>query len=203
VGLLRCGIDLDAFPYEDPGPVREPAELLCVARFVAKKGHEVLLEAVSRLIEGGTPVHLTLAGEGPLQDRIESRIEKMGLVGHVDLPGMVSPVRILELMRHSDLAVLASRVAEDGDRDGLPVALIEAAAMGLPMVGTAVSGIPELVTPDTGWIVEPDRPDLLAKTIRNALVASREVRAARARNARDLVEAEYDLDRQIEILRNL
>ena len=110
--------------------------------------------------------------------------------------------RSLVGMRAEDI-LIASRVAEDGDRDGLPVALIEAAALGVPVVSTDVSGIPELVTRDNGWLVPPDRPDLLAEAVRSCLAESHDARMARTRRARRAVENEFSLASQIETLRQV
>lgn len=200
ISLLRCGIELPAFPYREPGPAAVPARLLCVARLVEKKGHEILLQAVSQMVRGGTPVHLTLAGSGPMHDRLLAMVGELGLEGSVEFLGTVPQIHIPKLMHDSDALVLASRVAEDGDRDGLPVVMVEAAALGLPVVGTEVSGIPELVTEQSGWTSEPDDPAKFAEAIRSSIEASREERIARTRKAREIVEREFDIDRQIETL---
>lgn len=200
--VLRCGIDLTRFPYRDPSPPRRPARLLCAARLVPKKGHAVLLDAVASLFASGPEVRLALAGDGPLAASLHQRAAAAGVSSAVDFLGTVDSDRVTSLMRDSDLVVLASRVAEDGDRDGLPVALIEAAALGVPVVSTDVSGIPELVSPETGWLVPPDRPDRLAEAMRAALEEPHDARERRARLARRRVEEEFDLARQIERLRS-
>ena len=201
--VLRCGIDLDDFPYRAPSPPRVPARMLCPARLVPKKGHSVLIEAVRQLRDSGTPIELTLAGDGPLRESLEAQVAEAGLVDAVELPGTIDSDRVRDLMLDSDGVAIASRVAEDGDRDGLPVALIEAAALGVPVVSTDVSGIPELVTRDNGWLVPPDRPDLLAEAVRSALAESHDARVARTRRARHTVENEFSLASQIDTLRQL
>jgi glycosyltransferase involved in cell wall biosynthesis len=201
--ILRCGIDLDEFAYRDPSPPASPSRLLCPARLVPKKGHAVLIEAVRQLKEAGTPVELTLAGDGPLRESLRAQVADSGLADAVKLLGTVESARVRRLMLESDLVAIASRVAEDGDRDGLPVALIEAAALGVPMVSTDVSGIPELVTRDNGWLVPPDRPDRLAEAVRAALAEPHDARVARARVARRAVENHFSLSTQVDILRQL
>ena len=97
VSVLRCGIDLAAFPYRDPAPVARPARLLSVARLVPKKGLETLLEAVARIpatSPGGSggdtaPAHLTIAGDGPLAEAIAARAAAPDLRGRVTLLGAV------------------------------------------------------------------------------------------------------------------
>ncbi len=201
MSVLRCGVDLAEFSYRDPPPPRRPARLLCPARLVPKKGHAVLLEAVRTLMERGSDVRLELAGDGPLEAEVRARIASLGLEGRVDLLGSIPAEEVRERMSVSDVVVLASRVAEDGDRDGLPVALIEALALGVPAVSTRVAGIPELLTRETGRTVEPDRADLLAAAIAECLSESLEGRIARARAGRRAVEREFDVRRQVEELR--
>jgi glycosyltransferase involved in cell wall biosynthesis len=201
--VLHCGVDLARFAYRDPPLPRKPARLVCAARLVPKKGHAVLLDAVASLAASGAEVRLTLAGDGPLAGPLRERAAAAGIATAVDFLGTVDSERVASLVRDSDLVVLAARVAEDGDRDGLPVALIEAAALGVPVVSTDVSGIPELVDAETGWLVPPDRPDRFAEAVRAALQEPHSARERRARLARRRVEEEFDLARQIETLRQL
>ncbi len=201
MSILRCGIDLVEFPYRDPPPPRRPARLFCPARLVAKKGHAVLLEAVRSLVERGIDVRMELAGDGPLEADVRNRLSSLGLEGRVVLLGSITAEEVRERMAASDAVVLASRVAEDGDRDGLPVVLIEALALGVPAVSTRVAGIPELLTSATGRTVEPDRADLLAAALAECLRESPEGRIARARAGRLAVEREFDVRRQVEELR--
>lgn len=201
--VLRCGVDLDALSYGAPPEPRVPARLLCVARLVPKKGHETLLRAVAQLRAGGVALHARFAGDGPLAESLHSLAANLGVAEAVEFLGPVPPERVIRLMGESDLVALASRIAPDGDRDGLPVALIEAAALGVPVAATAVAGIPELITPETGWSAPPDRPDLLAEAIRDLLEAGDEERRSRTAAARARVEAEFDLRRQIRVLGEL
>lgn len=201
MSILRCGIDLAEFAYRDPPSPRRPARLFCAARLVAKKGHAVLLEAVRSLVDRGTEVRLELAGDGPLEADVRKRVSSLGLEGRVGFLGSVSAEEVRDGMAASDAVVLASRVAEDGDRDGLPVVLIEALALGVPAVSTRVAGIPELLTPEIGRTVEPDRADLLAAALAECLSERPEGRIARARAGRLAVEREFDVRRQVEELR--
>jgi glycosyltransferase involved in cell wall biosynthesis len=203
LSVLHCAIDLRDFPYRDPEPPRTPARVLCVARLVPKKGHAVLIQALKTLRDRGLPAELTLAGDGPLEPELRALVERLGLESAVELLGNVPGDRVLDLMRRSDVVALASRVADDGDRDGLPVVLMEACALGIPVVSTDVSGIPELVSTETGRLAPPDRPDQLANALRDSLAEPQEARVARTRRARRKVEAEFDLERLSEFLASL
>ena len=201
ISVLRCGIDLAEFVYRDPPPPRRPARLFCPARLVPKKGHAVLVDAVRSLVDRGTDIRLDLAGDGPLEADLRTRVAALGLEGTVGFLGSIPAAEVRARMAASDAVVLASRVAEDGDRDGLPVVLIEALALGVPAVSTRVAGIPELLTPETGTTVEPDRADLLAAALADCLSESALERTARARAGRLAVEREFDVRRQVEELR--
>lgn len=201
VSVLHCGLDLDGFPFREPPPVRTPARLLCVGRLVPKKGHAVLLDAVARLASDGVALSLDLAGDGPLAGELTDRARSLGLASRVSFLGAVEPREVLGRMRESDVVVLASRVAADGDRDGLPVVLVEAMALGVPVVATRVAGIPELVAEDAGRLVAPDDPDALAAAIRACLAEPPAERASRARRGRAMVEGGWDLRTQVRALR--
>ena len=197
--LLHCGVDLAALAYRDPSPLTgRAARLVCVARLVPKKGHDLLLDAFERLRARGVQAELLIAGDGSESANLRARVAASPAAPSVRLLGAVEPARALELIASADLCVLAARVARDGDRDGLPVALIEAAALGPTLVATKVGGIPELVTPATGWLVPPDDAAALAAGLHAALSAPHDDRLRRARAARRLVEAEFDLRRQAE-----
>ena len=100
-------------------------------------------------------------------------------------------------MRDADAVALASVVARDGDRDGLPVVLVEAAALGVPLIATPVSGIPELVDSTTGWLARTPDAAGIAAAIAEFASASQEERLRRCRSARGRVEREFDLGRQV------
>jgi glycosyltransferase involved in cell wall biosynthesis len=201
VEVVRCGIDLDAFTYRDPASPRRPSRLLCVARLVPKKGHAVLLEALALLRRSSADVTLDVAGDGPLEAALKARAGQDDLAGATRFLGGLSHDAVREAMRASDAVVLASRVAEDGDRDGIPVSLMEAMAAGVPVVATAVSGIPELITPGTGRLAPPGDAAALAEAIRETLLAAPDVRCAQTRAARSRIEAEFDMAKIVERLR--
>jgi glycosyltransferase involved in cell wall biosynthesis len=194
--VLRCGLDLSEHRYRDPGPPSTPPRAVCVARLVEKKGHDVLLAAAA-LLPG---LRLDLVGDGPHRRPIEIAAAKLAPAVDVRVHGPLPSSTTRELVRGADVLVLAARVAGDGDRDGLPVALIEAAALGVPLVATAVSGIPELVDAGTGHLVPPDDPAALAAAMRASLEAAEQERVARARRARARVEAEYNVNQLVEVL---
>lgn len=195
IEVVRCGIDLERYAYRDPATPSAPARFLCVARLVPKKGHAVLLDAIARARRDGVDVVLDLAGEGMEERRLRERAAQPDLDGAVTFLGMIPRDEVRNRMMRADAVVLASRVAADGDRDGIPVALIEAMALGVPVVSAAVSGIPELVTEGAGRLVPPDDPAVLAEAIRETISAPPAERVAQARAGRRRVESDFDLRR--------
>jgi len=164
-----------------------PARIVSVGRLVDKKGHADLIEACAHLAAAGTAVECDIVGEGPLRARLEVHIEQAGLRGHVRLLGARSGSEVKALLDDADLFVLACVVAPDGDRDGMPVALAEAMAMGLPVVSTELPGIDELVRPGTGILVPQHDVRALAEAIDEIGKASPGARAAMGRAGRAVV----------------
>ena len=132
-------------------------ELLCVARLDATKGHAVLLDAVQRLRGDGRDVHLTLIGEGDLRADIEARIASLDLTDNVTMLGYRTHDQVLEAMARSDVVVAPSIETSSGDAEGIPVTLMEAMAIGTPVVATVTAGVPELLTDGVSGLLVPQR----------------------------------------------
>lgn len=165
--LIHHGVDLQGF---QPAPRRDdPPEtplLLSVGRLVEKKGFPDLLHACARLREGGRRFRCAIYGEGPLRDELAAMIERMDLAGVVTLAGACSQRELASIFQRADLFALAPFVTADGDRDGIPNVLVEAMACALPVVSTAVAGIPELVQHDhNGLLVAPHDVDGLVAAL--------------------------------------
>jgi glycosyltransferase involved in cell wall biosynthesis len=196
--VVRAAFDgvLAEPPGRDPG---RPIRLVTVARLVAKKGVDTAVAAVHRLRVAGLDVRYDVFGDGPESARLRQRIEAYGLGDRVTLHGAAAHGTAMAALATADLAVLPCRRAHDGDLDGIPVFLIEAASRGIPVVTTAVSGIPELVDATRGWLAPPDDPAGLADTISAALA---DPAAARLRSdaLRERVRTEFSPALQAERL---
>jgi glycosyltransferase involved in cell wall biosynthesis len=187
------GIDIGLF---DAGPLFKPARppfgILTVARLTAKKGLPTLLEALRRLREAGIAFDYTLIGDGDERAAVLERIAALGLAPVTRWLGTLPHSAVLEAYRAADLFALACRVAADGDRDGIPNVLLESMAMGVPVVTTRVSAIPELVNDGhTGLLVPPEDPERLAAAMARLLQdhsLRREVQTA----ARERVRRHFD-----------
>jgi glycosyltransferase involved in cell wall biosynthesis len=179
---------------------RQPAllRIVSVGRQVPKKGFDVLVDACAELARRGIPIDATIIGEpGDDTKALVDRIARRGLDGQVRVCGAMSQAALLREYRQATVFCLPCRVSDDGDRDGIPNVLVEAMASGLPVVTTAVSGIPELVEHEVnGLIVPPDDPvataHALVRLYRDDPLARRLAAAGRA-----VVAERFDGDRLI------
>jgi glycosyltransferase involved in cell wall biosynthesis len=169
-------------------PPRTVPVLLCPARLAPIKGHGDLLEAAEQLVACGIPFELWLAGEGPERAAIERRIGERGLGERVRLLGTVPHAELLGMYRDGrvDCVVLPSL------HEGLSVALVEAMAHGVPVIATAVGGVPELLEDGAGILVPPSDADALTEALTRVL-GSPTLRAELAHAGRRRVEAEFEV----------
>ncbi len=172
VALCYHGIDPGVLPA---GPVLRPArtgeeagaplQLLSVGRAVPKKGFDRLLDALA-LLPDRMHWRWTHIGGGPGRERLERQATALGLASRIDWQGPRTHDHVFAACRGADLFVLSSRIAEDGDRDGLPNVLLEAASQGLCCLASDVAAVRELLSHgETGWLVPPDEPGRLAAAI--------------------------------------
>jgi glycosyltransferase involved in cell wall biosynthesis len=170
VHLVYHGLDHSFFaPPATFGSARDgsdpadPVRLLSVGRLQPKKGFDVLLRALAGV---SSHVVLTLVGYGPQERRLRTLAQALGIGRRVRWAGQLDQPGVRALYRESDLFVLASRVAPDGDRDGLPNVVVEALSQGLPVVATRVSALPEIVEDGiSGRLVPPEDPAVLAAVL--------------------------------------
>ncbi|MGD1883386.1 MAG: glycosyltransferase family 4 protein [Paracoccaceae bacterium] len=167
VDLIYHGLDLKRFPDPPDRPLRKvrgKLQLLSVGRLVEKKGFDRLIDALA-LLPKNMDWHWTHIGGGALKDEMSARAAKHGINDKITWRGACDQPEVIEAMRQADLFVLPSRVAQDGDRDGLPNVLMEAASQLLPILSTPVSAIPEFITNDVHGLLCSDDPQLLARAI--------------------------------------
>ena len=191
------GIDLRRFTFRPPVPPTdgEPLRLVSVARLREKKGLTYAIGAVARLVASGLPVRYDIAGDGPLRGELEGEIAAASLGGAVHLHGALPHGDVRALIDASHLLLAPSVVAADGDEEGLPTVIKEALAVGLPVVATRHSGIPEIVIDgETGRLVPERDVEALARAIAG-LHASRRTWGELAARGRAHVEREYDIER--------
>jgi glycosyltransferase involved in cell wall biosynthesis len=198
-GKLHCihhGLDPSQFKFRwPPASDSEVPLILCVARMVEKKGLGDLLVAADILRRRGGRFRVEIIGGGPLRQALETQVEQLGLNDRVKLLGSRTHETVCQAYERASIFALPCRVAENGDRDGIPNVLLEAMASGVPVVATPVSGIPELIEAEQdGLLVPSNSPAMLADALDRLLTQS-ELRARLARAARTKVEAYFSIDR--------
>ncbi len=177
-------------PERASEPVHSSVRLLSVGRLVEKKGYGDLLTALARL-PADIDWRLTHIGGGELKSAMAARAAELGLGGRITWLGAQPQGAVLAAYRTHDIFILASRIADDGDRDGLPNVLMEAQSQGLACISTTVSAIPELITDrETGLLVPPEAPAALAEAI-EALARAPALRQSLSQAGRDRVRLRF------------
>ncbi|MHA2018326.1 MAG: glycosyltransferase [Promethearchaeota archaeon] len=134
---------------------KEKIEFLQVSNFVEKKGHKYTILAFKEFVSKFPNSRLTLGGDGPLRANIEILCENLDMGRKVKFLGKISKPEVIEEMKRADLFLHHSVTAENGDKEGIPTVIMEAMAMGLPVISTYHSGIPELIDDGiSGFLVE-------------------------------------------------
>ena len=198
--VIHCGVPTADYAFAPAG--RESALVLAVGRLDPIKGFEHLVDACAELARGGLRFRCLIVGEGPLRPALEQQVARLGLTGVVELPGAQQQERVRELLHKASVFVLPSVITPSGDRDGIPVALMEAMACGLPVVSTRVSGIPELVEHERGGLLAPPGDAVaLARCIGLQLDGSSAEVRARVLHARRRIEEDFDIAREAAKLR--
>jgi len=205
VQVIRCGIDLSFFSklIRSQKTINFPIQITSVGSLIEKKGHEFLIQACANLKKQDIPFQCVVIGSGLQHAFLQNLIQENKLTNDVVLAGKKSQEWVRDRLSQSHLFVLACVRTGDNDQDGIPVAMMEAMAMGLPVISTAVSGIPELIKHGkTGLIVEERDPESLSKEIIR-LCDDPELRRTLSRNGHTLVEQEYNINENVKKLKNV
>jgi colanic acid/amylovoran biosynthesis glycosyltransferase len=195
--LVRCGVDrsfLESVVLKPPSSPR----LICVGRLGEHKAQLILVAAVRRLREAGIDCEVVLAGDGPMRAQVEEAIRKAGLERQIAIIGWVSGERVKAEIAASRALVLPSF------SENMPVVIMEAMALGRPVISTYIAGIPELVQPGvTGWLVPASDEIALAEAMREALAASVGRLQAMGTTARERVMERHDVLKEAAKLKTL
>jgi colanic acid/amylovoran biosynthesis glycosyltransferase len=162
--VVHCGVDVERFVPPEQARDHGPVRVACVGRLVPEKGQRLLIEAVAAICRGGANVCLTFAGDGPERASLEDLATELHIADHVEFLGAVAHTDVDELLRRSDIFCLASFA------EGVPIVLMEAMAMELPVIASRVMGIPELIEDRvSGRLVAPgslsDLTDVLSQLV--------------------------------------
>jgi len=203
IHLIYNGQDPDRFPHAAP-KLQTPLRLLALGRFVPKKGYEHALKAVALLRDAGQSVSLTLAGDGPQKRKLKKRIRELDLQNQVHMAGFVPRDRVPELFQQCDVFLMPSQVDPHSDRDGIPNVIMEALLSGIPVVGSDVGAIGELIQNDqTGFLLPPGNPQAIADAIQAIgqdpakALSMAEAGRARVRQQHDLATSARKLLKQL------
>lgn len=191
IKVHRYGVNLEKFkPTANKKKAEKRVAVLTVGRLVEKKGLENAIRAFS--LAGSHQAIYRIIGDGPLKDRLRHLVAKLNLGDKVAFLGPQPKDRIVTEMQQADIFMLPSITAKNGDQEGVPVTLIEAHAVGLPVVSTRHSGIPELVADgETGLLSEEHDTEALAKNLQ-LLMTDAAIRNTMAQNARKRVQVEFN-----------
>jgi colanic acid/amylovoran biosynthesis glycosyltransferase len=201
----RMGVDLTKFTPPFPKK-RDNISILTVGRLVEKKGITYGIQAISQLLKRFPGIKYSIVGDGPMRDDLESSTRELGVEEKVEFLGWRGPEEVRELMRSADIFLAPSVTDSNGDKEGLPVVLMEALACGLPVVSTLHSAIPELVEDgSSGFLVAERNVGALVERLTYMLDhPERLVEMGRAGRCR--VEKEFNIhklnDRLLEIYSN-
>lgn len=192
IHVLPTGVDCERHAYRQRAQPGKVFKLLSVGSLLEKKGHAYLIEACALLRQSGHDVRCRIVGDGPLRSELAQLIETLDVTEVVELCGSQDRARVSDFLGEADAFVLACVEPRDRGADGIPVALMEAMASGLPVISTRFKAIPELVVDGTsGILCEPGDADGIAKAVKR-LIEDDSYRQMLARGGRTWVEQHFD-----------
>lgn len=192
IHVVHCGLDPREFA---PAHVQADGKtrIISVGRLLTKKGIEYLIDACALLKQKGYAFQCSIIGEGPLESALQERIEKHLLKDSVTLLGARPITEVLNAYRQSDMFVLPCIVTDFGDRDGIPVVLMEAMAMEVPVITTPVAGNPELVLEEVNGLMVPERDSQALAAAMERYINDPILHQRLGREGRNTILAEFDV----------
>jgi len=187
------GIDCSKFEYIQrqrvPG---EPIKVLTIARLIEKKGVSFAIEAMAHLLSKGEKIEYRIVGDGMLRENLQRLIEGVGIERHVKLLGWKTHEEVKSLLEESHVLVAPSLTSEIGDQEGIPNAIKEAMASGLPVISTLHSGIPELVSDGESGLLVPEKDAASLAEALAYLISHPEICKKMGQAGRRQVEQKFD-----------
>jgi glycosyltransferase involved in cell wall biosynthesis len=203
VNLVYHGLDLRRFPAAPPHGMADgskpdtPVKIVTVCRAVPKKGLEDLLQALS-MLPADLHWRLDHIGGGPLLDALEKQAESLGISDNITWRGAMAQADVIAAYGAADLFVLPAKIAADGDRDGLPNVLMEAASQALPLIASDVSAIPEFIRDgETGLMTAPGDASSVARAL-ESLIRHPDQRLRLGRAAEGHVRSTFDFNEGVD-----
>ncbi|MCP4141138.1 MAG: colanic acid biosynthesis glycosyltransferase WcaL [Chloroflexi bacterium] len=192
--VVRCGIEQNIYAGNPNSFSDDRFYIKSIGSLQDYKGTRYLIEACALLLEQNIPIHCEVIGEGEMRHELEELIEELDVGAAVFLAGAKTQSEVAEALAKASCYVQPSIITETGKMEGIPVALMEALASGLPVIASDISGISELVRPEkTGYLV-PEKDSLsLANVLTYIFEHSNEAKEL-AKVGQELVAKEYDLN---------
>jgi len=204
IDIVRTGIPLAEFPFrEREFPANGQWRFVQASRLIEKKGLATTLHAFTTFLSHYPNATLTIAGEGPMLRELKELTRKLKIDNRVALPGFVAPEKLREIYYASHIFLHPSETGSDGNQEGIPNAMLEAMATGLPVFATDHGGIPEAIENSVSGILVPERDyEALSQALLNA-VQDRDLLTRLARNGANAVAQKFDQQNQIRRLEEI
>ena len=185
-------------------PPDDMINILAVGRLVEKKGFSFLIQAIKQSVEkSNIPLICYIVGSGPLEDELKSLVSELNLNEIVKFPGPLPPDEVVKKMAHSHMLVQPCVRSKNGDQDGIPNVLMEAMWLGVPVISTNISGIPELVEDGkTGLLADPENPEQISDAILN-IISEPDLAKQLSKAGKQKVYKEFNVDIEAQKLMEL
>ena len=203
IHIVHCGLSLQRFAPPKNKPGNNPPVILFVAQLAERKGAPYLLEACRILRERGVSFHCILIGGGQQKAMLADKLKQYNLQQHVELKGPVFQKDLKPYLNRCDVFALPCITAANGDMDGVPVSLMEAMAMEIPVVSTLLSGIPELIENDKEGLLTPEKDAPSLADALQRLLQDSALRRKLGQNGRKKIMAAFDVDKNAQQLASL
>jgi biofilm PGA synthesis N-glycosyltransferase PgaC len=203
--IIRCGVDSKSWVEQTDASGDSQLQILTVCRLVEKKGVDLLIRGLAawQPTDPGMNWKLTIAGDGPERVMLERLSQSLGIAAKVDFLGAVDNERVRNLLQSANVFALACRTDSSGDRDGIPVALMEAMACGVPVISGDLPAIRELVVPGvSGLLVDSTQAPEWAAALEK-LAMDAEFRQSIVAAGRGMVQTEFDLQTNVTRLQSV
>jgi glycosyltransferase involved in cell wall biosynthesis len=197
--IVHCGIDVESYKFSEASESspQDVVKLLYVGRLAAEKGVPVLLNSLIALKNEGYQFHLTLLGDGPERASLEAEVKRHDLESMVFFGGFASQETVRKTLQHSDVFILPSFA------EGVPVSLMEAMACGVPVIGTNVGGVTELIEHNVSGLVVAPSDEIALKNALSSYLNSQSLRERVKLAARKVVETSFNLEIEVAKLQKL
>jgi len=173
---------------------------ISIGRMVEKKGQIYLLQAFKEVLDRKIDAELTIIGAGPLKKKLIKTVDKLGISAKVDLIDKLSNDEVVDNLMSRNIYVQPSVAAKNGDQEGIPTAIMEAMACGLPIIATTHSGIPEIVKNNVNGILVPERNIEKLANVMEKLAKNPDLQKEFGNAGRKIVEEKFNIDKQIKKL---